>query len=175
MIIKYQVYKKRLRRYIKRARGWRHAFMVLTRMYTEVNEREKQVRQRLLELQRRFGQSEQDHRIRNARAEAAYQDAIRSRFYELVGADQGDHHPGRHLRPISTRQASQLVDLADQHESPPALLYLGDDGQLLPVVVGEVHRHQTDPDGNGDLPYHYASAPFLAGGEVVGYIHFTDH
>ena len=38
-----------------------------------------------------------------------------------------------------------------------------------------MQRHEPDPDGNGDLPFHYASAPFIAGGEVVGYVHFTDH
>lgn len=174
-IIKTETFKKRLRRYMRRARGWRLAFTVVGQLLKDSNEREKQLRQRLADLQQRFEESDRNHRILMAQTEAAYENAIRSRFYELVGADQGDHHPGRFLRPITSRQASELVDLADCYDAQGALFYLADDGQLLPVTVGEMRRHQPDADGNGDLPFHYASAPFLAGGEVVGYVHYTDH
>jgi hypothetical protein len=171
--MKLTTFKKRVRRYIHRAQGWRKAFMVLADMAKDAGEREKQLRQRLTDLQSRFEERENNERIQRARTEAAYVDAIRSRFYELCGVDE--ELPKRFLRPLSARQASDLVDMADCYEAPPTLLYLADDGQMLPISVGSQERHEADPDGNGDLPFYFASAPFIAGGEVVGYVHFTDH
>ncbi len=95
-----------------------------------------------------------------------------SRFLEAC--DRGDGV--KQLRPITEQQISKRIDMADCDEGPPPSFFYGDeDAQLYHVTVGPLQRHDPHPDGGGEPPINYGSAPLIANGKVVGTVLYTAH
>jgi hypothetical protein len=68
---------------------------------------------------------------------------------------------------------SDRIDMADCYDGAAEIFYLTTDGKLEPVTVGQTTRHPYDDDSNP--PFRFASAPLIAGGNVVGSVTYTDH
>lgn len=77
------------------------------------------------------------------------------------------------LRQITEDQISRAVDMADC-EDPGILrkwLYLDDDGELKPVIIGQQERINRDEEA----PFRFAASAIVAGGKCVGNVIYTDH
>ena len=95
-----------------------------------------------------------------------------SRFFERRVLDDGS----KKLWPTTEKRISRAYDEQDlDGEAIPDFFYCDVDGELYRVNVGEQTRHEPDPEGPDETPFHYASADMVANGKVVGQVRYTDH
>jgi hypothetical protein len=97
------------------------------------------------------------------------QELAKSRFLRISQSEEGPS-----LHKATQRSISEHYDMADCRNGEgddERFLYLDDDDNLYPIVIGKLERINTDQE----YPLHYGASDILAHGKTVGSITYTDH